>query len=294
MATISPSKHRNRFTRQPIKSLHARERDYDILMALYDTGMLTTSQIATLFFGSHKRACVRLRDLFDANWVDRIFRPVVVGSAEVVYILGKEGVQRLAKEKGIDRREVNEMRVRFQEPKSLFLDHYLEINQFRVALRVAARSKGYKLLEWKYETDLKIKVEGELPRVIRVKDPEKTGRFIPVVPDGFFGLETPDGKPHYFFLEVDRGTMEPARFRRKMTGYARYRVERIYKRHLDIPGFRVLTVTNRVSSLLSATTELRPERFQSMFYFTDMEDVTPENLFTAIWSTSLDGFKAIL
>ena len=262
-------------------------------MALYDTGMLTTSQIATLFFGSHKRACVRLRDLFDASWVDRIFRPVVVGSAEVVYILGKEGVDRLAKEMGMDRRETNEVRLRFQEPKSLFLDHYLEINQFRVALWVAARSKGYKLLDWKYETDLKIKVEGELPRVIRVKDPEKAGRFIPVVPDGFFGLETLDGKPHYFFLEVDRGTMEPARFKRKMTGYTRYRVERIYKRHLNIPGFRVLTVTNRVASLLSTAAELRPERFQSMFYFADVESIIPDKLFTAIWSSSVEKSHSI-
>jgi len=279
----SPSKKRNRFTPQPVKSIQLRGRDYTILTVLYDYGMLTTSQIATLFFGTHKRACVRLRNLFDAGMVHRIFRPVVVGSAEIVYALGKDGVSRLAKHLKIDRKQINEVRLRFENPKPLFLDHYLEINQFRVALSVAAKENGYRVKDWKYETDLKIKKAGELPKAILVKDPDKVGRTIPVVPDGFFILETPDSNTHHFFLEVDRGTMEPARFRRKMRGYARYRMDRIYREHLDISGFKVLTITDRVSSLLDTTDQIRPKRFQPMYCFADIEDITPEKLFSEIW-----------
>ena len=281
--TISSSKRRNRFQRNPVKSIQLRDRDYAILTALYEYGMLTTSQVASLFFGTHKRACVRLRQLFDSGMVHRIFRPVVMGSSEIVYALGREGVYRLAKHLGIDRKVMNESRLRFEDPKPLFLDHYLEINQFRVALSVAAGSAGYIVKDWKYETDLKIKSPGELPKAVRVKDPEKVGRTIPVVPDGFFTIETPESNAHHFFLEVDRGTMEPARFRRKMLGYARYRIDRIYRGHLDISGFRVLTITNRVSSLLDTTAQVRPQQFQPMYCFADIEDITPEKLFSGIW-----------
>ena len=162
-----------------------------------------------------------------------------------------------------------------------------------VALRVAAREEGYELLGWRYETDLKLKEEGELPKVVRVRDPEKAGRSIPVVPDAFFGLGTGDGKPHHFFLEVDRGTMEPARFRRKMIGYARYRIERVYRWHLGISGFRVLTVTNRMSILLDAMSQLRPEQFLTMYYFADMGDIVPEKLFAPIWNTPVEKHRVI-
>ncbi|MBA7494287.1 hypothetical protein ES702_04862 [subsurface metagenome] len=285
----SPSKKRNRFTPQPVKSIQLRDRDYTILTALFEYGMLTTSQIATLFFGTHKRACVRLRELFDAGTVHRIFRPVVVGSAEIVYALGKDGVSRLAKHLKIDRKQINESRLRFEDPKPLFLDHYLEINQFRVALCAGTKANDYKVKDWKYEADLKIKKAGELPKAVRVKDPEKAGRTIPVVPDGFFTLEVPDNRQHHFFLEVDRGTMEPARFRRKMLGYARYRMDKIYRQHLNISGFRVLTITDRVSSLLNATTQIRPQQFHLMYYFADIQDITPEALFTAIWKVPNDN-----
>lgn len=283
------SKKRNRFKAQPIKSIQIRDRDYTILTALYEYGMLTTSQITILFFGTHKRACVRLRDLFDAGMVHRIFRPVVVGSAEIVYALGKEGVPRLAKYLEVDRKSINEVRLRFEQPRSLFLDHYLEINQFRVALSVGTEAVGYKLKDWKYDGDLKIKKAGELPKAIRVKDPEKAGRTIPMVPDGFFTLVKPDNSTHHFFLEVDRGTMEPARFRRKMLGYAYYRMERIYRQHLGISGFRVLTITDRVSSLLDVTARINPQRLHPMYYFADIEDIKPDNLFSEIWRVPGDN-----
>ncbi len=256
--------------------------------------MLTTSQITALFFGTHKRACTRLRDLFDADMVHRIHRPVIVGSAEIVYALGKQGVLRLAKHLKIDRKIINEVRLRFEEPKSLFLDHYLEINQFRVALCVGSGANDCNLNDWKYETDLKIKKAGELPKVIRVKDPEKAERTIPVVPDGFFTIETPESNLHHFFLEADRGTMEPARFRRKMLGYARYRMDKIYRQHLDISGFRVLTITDRVPSLLDVTAQIRPQNFHSMYYFADIQDITPDALFTPIWKVPSENQNKVL
>ena len=287
------TKRRNRFTPQPEKSIQLRARDYRILTALYEYGMLTTSQVKTLFFGSHKRACARLRDLFDTAMVHRIHRPVIVGSAEIVYALGSQGVLRLSKHLRIDRKQINEARLRFQEPKSLFLDHYLEINQFRVVLCAATKTNDYIVKDWKYESDLKIKRPGELPKAVRVRDPEKAGRTIPVVPDGFFTLERPDANQHHFFLEVDRGTMEPARFRRKMLGYARYRQDRVYREHLGIPGFRVLTVTDRVSSLLDAATQIKPRQYQPMYYFADIEDITPDNLFSEIWRVPGEGTRDI-
>ena len=54
--------------------MRMQERDIDILQALFSYRMLTTSQLTQLFFTSKKRAEQRLRQLYDAGLVERIFR----------------------------------------------------------------------------------------------------------------------------------------------------------------------------------------------------------------------------
>ena len=284
-------KKRSRFNRdpQPFSMTRVQHRDVEILEGLYSYRLLTTSQITRLFFNTKKRAEQRLRKLFDGGLVDRIFRPVVVGSAEIIYILSEQGASILSQETGIDREEIDTIRLKAKKLTPFFLDHFLDINQFRISLMLASKANGYNLLFWKYENELKNKSDQGVLISDRVKDPENPGQMIPVSPDAFFGLDTPRGKA-YFFLEADRATMSNSRFRRKMMGYARYWLDGVYQEKWGYRTFRVLTTTtkNRLPVLLEVTGRIRDKQLLPIFYFTDRDSVTPEKLFSEVWKTPND------
>ena len=54
----------------------------------------------------------RLRKLYDANLVDRIFRPVIVGSAETIYVIRSAGVTLLSRATGIDTGDIGDIRLK--------------------------------------------------------------------------------------------------------------------------------------------------------------------------------------
>ena len=58
----------------------------------------------------------------------------MVGNAEIIYVLDKAGVDLLASELGIDRGEINTARARAKSLKSFFLDHFIDVNQFRLSV----------------------------------------------------------------------------------------------------------------------------------------------------------------
>ena len=265
-------------------TVRIQERDFEILKALYSYRLLTTSQIARLFFTTKKRAERRLRQLFDAELVERIFRPVVVGTAEAIYVLEKNGVSLLAEEMGIDRGEINTARLRAKSLKPFFLDHFIEINQFRLSVIKACESHNHEFLFWKYEHELQNKNENGVLISDRVTDPENPTQKIPVTPDGFFGLDTPKGRS-YFFIEVDRATMDNPRFKRKMRGYARYWLDNVFAEKWGYKAFRVLTTTTkrRVPNLVDTTSQLNEKELLQIFHFTERENITPEQIFSDIW-----------
>jgi hypothetical protein len=277
----------NRRTKPPQVRIQAR--DIEILNALSSYRFLTTTQVTSLFFNTKKRAEHRLRKLYDAQLIDRIFRPVIKGSAEIIHILDRFGVNLLAEETGIDRGEINAARQKAKSLKSFFLNHFIEINQFRVSLTLAAQNQNYELLFWKYETELKNQNEQGILIADKVKDPENPSQRIPVAPDAFFGLGTPKGKT-YFFLEVDRATMDNSRFKRKIKGYARYWLDGVFQEKWGYKAFRVLTTTTkrRRPNLMQTTSEIKEQQLLPIFYFTSRENITPEQIFNEIWQVPND------
>lgn len=276
-------------------TVQIQERDLAILQALYSYRLLTTSQLACLFFTTKKRAERRMRRLFDGELVERIFRPVVVGSAEIIYVLDKAGVSLLAQELGIDRGEINTARLKAKTLKPFFLDHFIEVNQFRLSVTLAAKAHSCELMFWKYEHELQNRNEQGVLISDRVTDPENPTQKIPVTPDGFFGLSTPRGRT-YFFVEADRATMDNTRFKRKMRGYARYWLDGVYEEKWGYKRFRVLTstTTRRVPNLLKTTSQLNEKQLLPIFYFTDREHLLPEQIFGEIWQTpDTDGLRSI-
>jgi len=267
------------------------DRDVEILKTLYDYRFLTTTQVADLFFGSKSKALRRLRQLYDNDFVARIFRPVVVGSAEIIYCLDNQGVNVLAQHLGIDREEISWSRRSFTRLKSLFLNHALTVNEFRVAIQVATLDNpDVELLFWKYDNEIQTKNERGILISDRVTDPEDPTKKIRVTPDAFFGISTPRGRA-YFFLEADLGTEDNYQFKKKMQGYLRYYVDGHYQQKYGYKAFRVLTTTasGRLPNLIKTTERaVLDRRFHPIFYFADQGYVNPDNIFGPIWQTPSD------
>lgn len=258
---------------------------------------MTTSQVAHLFFTTKRRAEKRLRQLFDAELVERLFRPVAVGTAEIIYVLDKAGVNLLSQELGSDRGEINDARIKAKKLKPFFLDHFIEINQFRLSVTLAAPTNNCRLLFWKYANELQNRNEQGVLISDHVVDPENPTQKIPVTPDGFFGLETPRGDA-FFFVEVDRATMDNPRFKRKMRGFARYWLDGVYRAKWGYEKpFRVLTTTTkrRVPNLLLTTGRLSEKQLLPIFHFTNRENITPEQVFGKIWQIpNAQGARSIV
>lgn len=292
LSSLKVNKRRSRFTQTPEQSpMVIQDRDIRILETLYNYRFLTTTQIADLFFGAKSKALRRLRQLYDNGFVTRIFRPVVVGSAEVIYCLDNYGVSVLAQRLGIDREEIDWSRRSFIRLKSLFLDHAMDVNRFRVSLCLAIqRDPSMKLLFWKYDTELQTKNEKGILVSDKVSDPDDKAKKIRVTPDAFFGISTPQGRA-YFFLETDMGTEDNYRFKKKMQGYLKYYVDGHYQRKYGYKAFRVLTTTatKRLPNLIKTTQKaVADKRLHSIFYFADREHIVPEGILNRIWRTAGD------
>jgi len=286
------NRRRSRFSRTPeLSPMVMQDRDIEILSTLYDYRFLTTTQISDLFFGSRSKALRRLRQLYDNGLIERVFRPVVVGSAEVIYCLDTMGVNVLTRHLGIDREQIDWSRRSFIHLKSLFLEHALEVNRLRLAFHIAASdSADVDVLFWYDDNELQTKNERGILVSDKVTDPDDRTRKITVTPDAFFGLSTPSGKA-YFFVESDMGTEDNYRFKKKMQGYLRYYLDGHYQQKYGYRAFRVLTTTTpgRLANLINTTQKaVSDRRLLPIFYFANRENIDPNNVLGQIWQTPAD------
>jgi hypothetical protein len=236
-----PSKRRSRFERTKPNNFWWQDRDEEIIAAVYLHGVLSTKQIADLFFGgSVSAATKRLRKLFDAGWLQRAFRPNGVGAPEALYLVERrqETVHCIA-----DRLGWAEERVRrYWFPTQMLTDHFLEVNAFRVTIEISCRRNGVLLELW----------EDERFCVDRIRD--DGGKVKVFAPDAYFRFFK-DGTLWAYFLEWDRGTESVGRIRQKAENYATYWRKGFYTDRYGLRGFRVLWVTKeeRMDELMGAT-----------------------------------------
>ena len=169
----------------------------------------------------------------------------------------------------------------------MYLEHALLVSDVMVALELACRQQGVRLLP---EDQLGLSVKPPLQWRVKIRDGAKLG----VIPDRVLALEYPDQNGQvqrvYYFLEADRGTMPVVRqklsqtsFYRKLLAYEATWTNKVHQRHLGIPRFRVLTVTTstaRVKSLLAACAKLK--RGHGLFLFAD-RSVLEKHLLSAVW-----------
>lgn len=192
-------------------SMILQERDREIILAVYRYRFLTREQIERLFFSTTARANHRLKKLFHNGYLNRIFVPVATGSPQAIYSLAEKGVQEVAIGLGIDRD-----RIRWQKNngkvKSLFLEHFLAVNDFHLALEAAIRqNSNHQLLHLFSEEECKDTFnawdERKHQQVTKSLNPDGYGQYR--FNDRFFS----------FFLEMDRGTMSNRRFKEKILRY---------------------------------------------------------------------------
>lgn len=227
------------------------ERDLHILDALARYRYLRTGQIARLVFPGRstlQSARRRLKYLYHAGYVGRI-QPLSqepLGHAEMAYFLERAGAALLDE-------DVLPRFSRQHHVKPMFLRHALDVSEFRLRLELAAQTLPHidvqrVIMDHELKSHTENAVGKRRYRLFDdVLDPIGKRKLV-VHPDMMFILRatTEGGKTfqRLFFVEIDRGTEGLAVIQDKLTGYALYQRERIFRKFGDFDGFRVLIQTN--------------------------------------------------
>jgi hypothetical protein len=110
---------------------HLTERDREVALCLYEQQVLTTDQLASLFFSSKRRAQDRLLFLYRERVLDRFYpaAPFGAGKAQAHWLLDEAGAVLVAARLGLERRRLGwERREDWRSHPQLV--HRLELNRF--------------------------------------------------------------------------------------------------------------------------------------------------------------------
>lgn len=247
-----------------------------------DFRFATAYQIALMLAANVTGVRERLESLWRSRYLDQLELPMFISeeSPPAVYILARDGKRVLVAYAGLDPSAITIVSGR---RNYLFLLHHtLKRNDFRATLYAACREKpGMRFLFWKQDK--------EVGDSILLRNPGRESLRIPLVPDGFFGLETPWGAMSAF-VEIDRGTTGLKRFLLKQRGYFQWWSDQEHLSKYGFKNFRILTVTTttkRLEHLRLATLRVKASQQGSgIFWFTTFDQISlddPESIFRPIW-----------
>jgi len=251
-------------------------RDQDIIASVYEFSFLTRDQIQRLFdFNCTTRANIRLRKLFDHGYLLRRFLPTTRGSSKAIYLLGPKGIALVSEKCGIDSLEIKRRQKQNLQRKELFFEHDLLVNEVRIAFYQAMENyNSLKLDKWIGSIDCLHEYQ--------IFNPKLNREFRKVFrPDGYFRYYY-NGRLFGCFLEIDRSTMSNSRFQLKVKTYLEYARSGLYSQRYGLKFFRVLVVVKTKERLLNlkSTTEKLTDK---IFWFTTIDNLTPDKIFGPIW-----------
>jgi hypothetical protein len=267
-------------------------RDMTILSLVWDYRYLTRAQIQRLVFPipaegneqSRKNIVTRrLMLLYQHGYLDRLHPPIasVSGSSPIVYCLDRQGARLLAAELELEVRELGWQK-RQRDRALLFLQHTLAVNDFRIAVELAARQGGHQILSWLDERSLTAHAAKEGLREIGLG----MGKGGSVLPDACFVMQVGDKKAR-FFLELDRGHTEGPRIRRKVRVYRQYYASGLCQQHFGSRSLRILTVTTSDRRLGNLRKWSESEGGGRLFWFTTRRSVAPASILEKpIWNVA--------
>jgi len=276
-------------------------RDLEILEAVYTHRVLSSAQIAALFFRSTKdevnSACrTRLRMLVAEGLLERHEQPVTraEGRRPFLFMPTESGCHYIAYELGLDPTELD-WKPSFNSVRWPFLAHQLAINDLYVTVRRACARLDWALEKWIDDRFLR-KSHGaplQLPGA-----PE--GHV--VVPDAYFAVRNGVGL-FQFFVEIDRATMAVAptslatkSWQRRIQGYQALYDSPVLAKLYDTASIRVLTITTGPRRLLNLKESIEQVGGQRRYWLATTTDVTPATMFTEpVWHVaSIADRRALL
>jgi DNA-binding Lrp family transcriptional regulator len=286
-----------------VATIRLTERDREIIRLAARFRFVRSSRISSLIPGSPQQLLRRLKLLYHHGFLERPRAQIDYyhrgGSRHMVYGLGSKGAALLRHDL-----DPGFGQVRWGEKNRaagrVFLEHALLVSDIMVAIELACRRTGIRLLT-DHELPATDKVTGERCQFrwqVKISKNLKLG----VIPDYVFALDFKDqigaGKRAFFFLEADRGTMPVIRknlaqtsFYRKLRAYEATWSQGLYRSKFGFDRVRVVTVTTsaeRVKSLVNACAQL--ERGQGLFLFADRAVLEkPSDMLLTVWKTGKAG-----
>lgn len=248
--------------------LMLQERDKQILIVLYHFRFLTNDQLQALFgFGCLTRINVRLRKLFDNEYLSRRFLSNPYGRARILHFPGPEAVDIVAQELKVDPLFVRKKRRRILKLRDSSLNRYLLINKFRLALVLALKTRPQTKCEnWRVQREVPLKLEKNF------------------YPDAYFNYRC-HNENFNAFLEIDHPFKNREQFQEKIEKYLRYGLEGYFQRQFGFRFFKVLIVAStpaRLKYLIKVIEGLTDK----MFWLTTWEMITPEKILIPVWLRS--------
>jgi DNA-binding Lrp family transcriptional regulator len=280
-----------------VAAIRLTERDCEIIRLAQRFRFVRSSHICSLIAGSPQQLLRRLQLLYHHGFLERPRAQIDYyhrgGSRHMVYGLGSKVAAFLLRDL-----DPGFAQVRWSEKNRavgrVFLEHALLVSDVMVAIELACRRTGIRILTGR-ELAAADRITGER-RPFRWQVNISKRLKLGVIPDYVFALDFKDrGGSHKracFFLEADRATMPVIRkdlsqtsFYRKLLAYEATWSQGLYRTQFDFDRVRVLTITTsaeRVKSLVNACAQLK--RGQGLFLFTDRTVLEkPADMFGAVW-----------
>jgi hypothetical protein len=261
-------------------------RDKEILAAVHMHGFLTTQLVELAFFPPPPRgrvsACTRAYARLDGLWrweyLERLERPVsrhLGGRLPYLYALGRRGVPVVSTMLPADARPVQLRRL--DRKVELFVDHQLTVATLWANLRAVLGRSG---LRWTWVPEPELR-----RRRLHVRPPDSRWK-LPVLPDGCFRVDYPDGAVQCCLVEVDLGTLTLARFRKKLRAFELARSTNLFRWLWDEDDFEVAVLTHsagRLRSLQQAAREEVPPEWWGHYLFATVDALPAADVAGAHW-----------
>jgi hypothetical protein len=236
-------------------------RDLDFFKVLGASARVVDREQAMKFGGFHSitRANTRLLKLTDNGFLRRYFLGTLKGGSKALYTLSPQGaeVAGIANNRAIVRPKESLL---VGDP---FVQHQLNINAVHIAARYSDLTAFNSSFQgWRDFT-------------------EPLRRAIPLIPDGYFSVQTPHGiRPA--FIEVDQGTESLKVWAKKISLYLQLALSGTFKQLFQQEQFRVLVVANSLRRVLSIRSAVQRQTTK-IFWFTTLEEINRASLWSSIW-----------
>lgn len=295
----------SRASADQLPPLRLRARDLEILRATYEYRALTPRLFELLFWTTpgladhppagaqlppkklNTRAHTRLQRLYHHGYLARFEQATTRRQPKpFVYMLDQRGADLLSDDAGarVDWRPAH------NRITLAFLDHLLLGNTFRLCVTLAAREQNVALVEWIDDDDLKHRQQANY---VTLPGPDGgQARKVPILPDGYFHLQTEDNQ-FRFFVEIDRGTIvgQSSRWDRRdwatrVRAYNAFVEGGQFAKRFGGQGMRVLTITTGESRMRNLLRVTRDVGGRNRWWFSTFDRIAPATVLGPVWEAA--------